>query len=261
MLNKLMKHELKATARLLVPSYLVLICISIINRFLYQSGNKGEIFKFFAGFLMVTHIAYIIIILIATVLFMTIRFYKNLLSDEGYLMFTLPVKTHELITSKLLITILWLFVSLIAILASLFIAFYNSSNMRMVIETTNKIFLTLSNAYGEHQILFVIEIIIILLISTFENILLIYVSIAVGQLFNKHKILLSFVSYAVIYNAIQLLSFLLLFLSSFIIYGDLNSINKAPQILFPFSIVFGIIECIAFYTATNFIFKRKLNLE
>ena len=40
---------------------------------------------------------------------MVSRFYRNLLKSEGYLMFTLPVSVHELIWSKLIVSLVWFF--------------------------------------------------------------------------------------------------------------------------------------------------------
>ena len=38
---------------------------------------------------------------------MVVRFRNNLMTDEGYLMFTLPVSVHQLLWSKLLVSMLW----------------------------------------------------------------------------------------------------------------------------------------------------------
>ena len=48
---------------------------------------------------------------------MVYRFYKNLMTDEGYLMFTLPVSRSQLIWSKLIVSMAWGILS--AVLAAL----------------------------------------------------------------------------------------------------------------------------------------------
>ncbi len=40
---------------------------------------------------------------VTTIVLMILRFYRNLMTDEGYLMFTLPVSTTELICSQLIV--------------------------------------------------------------------------------------------------------------------------------------------------------------
>jgi len=78
--------------------YIALFLISLVNRFVFHLDIKEGILMFFIGFLIVAQAILVLAILVSTVLLMIIRFYKNLLSDEGYLMFTLPVNTHQLIT-------------------------------------------------------------------------------------------------------------------------------------------------------------------
>lgn len=261
MLGKLIKHELKATSRLLIPLYLVLLCISIINRILYQSGINDGILGFFTGFLMITQIVLIIAIFVTTVLFMIIRFYKNLLSDEGYLMFTLPVNTHQLIISKLLVTIFWLIVSIIVVLTSLYIVFATSGSMSFIISEFQKAIIELNTQFGVNGRLIFSGMILLILISIVSYILLFYTSIAIGQLFSKHKIIASFVAYAVLYNAIQLLMVAVLVLLSYALSGNPNFTTLIPQIIFPVGIVISLLICVVFYVTTNFIFRKKLNID
>ena len=56
------------------------------------------------------------------------RYYKNFFSDEGYLTFTLPVKTGHLLGSKVISAVLWmLFVLLCTIIGVAIIAIFGSS--------------------------------------------------------------------------------------------------------------------------------------
>jgi len=261
MLKKLMKHELKATARILIPLCLVLLFISVINRFLYHAGSKEGIFLFVSGLMFILQFFLVIAVLAATVIFMIMRFYKNLLSDEGYLMFTLPVKSHHLIISKLIVTLLWVVVSIIAIIASLLITFAATDDISIVMNAINSALAELKAYFGGNWVLVWIELISLTLLSAIANILLVYVSIAVGHLFTKHKIICSFVSYVIFYNAIQLLMLIVLVTFSYFHSGSINFAHMLPQEFFPVIIIVLLLECVAFYWTTNFIFNRKLNLE
>ncbi len=42
-----------------------------------------------------------------------LRFHKNLYSNEGYLMFTLPVKPQMLLASKTIVAFSWIIISFI----------------------------------------------------------------------------------------------------------------------------------------------------
>jgi len=200
MLGKLMKYEISATSRILVPLYLVLLCMSIANRFIYRLGIKEGILAFLTGFMLILQIFLIIAILATTAIFMILRFYKNLLSDEGYLMFTLPVSSHHLILSKLIITVLWTLISIIIIIASLCLVFATSSNISFVFETIKQIFTELVSTFGGNWTLMLINMIFLILLSLISSILLIYTSIAVGQLFTRHKIIGSFIAYIILYS-------------------------------------------------------------
>lgn len=260
MLNKLMKYELKATSRLLVPLYLIMIILSIINRFLFNINDYEGVIGAFNVFLKISYGLSIFVVLIVTVLYMIIRFYKNLLTDEGYLMFTLPTKTHMLITSKLISTLFWIIISIIAILISLLIMFANQTTLPDIINGLKEFTSTLSNELGVSSALVITELIILCLLGVVANILLIYVSIAIGQLFSKHKVIGSFAAYMAIYMAIQFLMLII-----FIPFGVLTlkspEPSTVPQVIFPIIIVILTLGSACFYFATNYIFKRRLNLD
>lgn len=261
MLNKLMKYELKATSRLLVPLYLILLFMSIINRFVFTLNDNGGAVKIINQFLIVTYITTIFVVLVVTVLYMIIRFYKNLLTDEGYLMFTLPTKTHQLITSKLLITIFWTILSIILILLSLFIVFATHDNFSNVINIVKEAFTELNGQFSISWTLFFAEFIFMCLLSLVTNILLIYVSIAIGQLYSKHKIIGSFAAYMIIYMIIEFL--MVVIFIPFGIFASKNPVEPStlPKVIFPIVMVILMIGSTLFYSITNYIFKRKLNLD
>ncbi|MFA5523058.1 MAG: hypothetical protein WDA24_01755 [Tissierellales bacterium] len=261
MLGKLMKHELNATLRLLAPLYIALLFMSLINRFIFQLNIQEGILMFFTGILMFVQIVLIFAILIATVLIMIIRFYKNLLSDEGYLMFTLPVNTHQLIISKLVITLFWLIISIVIVLSSLSITFLTADNAGLIINEIKNIPDRLSVTFGDNSLTLVIELILMILVGAVSNIMIVYASIAIGQLFSKHKILASIISYVVIYNALQIILLIAIVILSFIVTGNINFTNVLPQMFFPIIIAITLLTGLGFYMITNGIFEKKLNLE
>jgi len=106
MLGKLLKYEFKATARTLLPLYAALLIISVISNLLLHSDFQ------IASVISITVFgALLMAVFIVTLILMIQRFYRNLLSDEGYLMFTLPVKTNRLIFSKMIVTFVWFLIA------------------------------------------------------------------------------------------------------------------------------------------------------
>ena len=109
MLGKLIKHEFKAVNRLMIPLHLALIVITVIGRFYIQLTLSARNEYFYSeaanvwyGVLDMTLVLFYIIALVAisiiTSVYLTIiRFRKNLFTDEGYLMHTLPSIASQLI--------------------------------------------------------------------------------------------------------------------------------------------------------------------
>jgi hypothetical protein len=261
MLNKLMKYELRANTKLLIPLYSILFIIAIVSRIFYTFKDYGYLVDTFIQFFAFIQVTFIFVIMIITVLYMIIRFYKNLLTDEGYLMFTLPVKTHHIITSKLLTTLFWILVSIIVALISLVIPFGTPETFLTVTQHLKEAIQAANTELGGNFALLAFEFIIIMLLGMIGNILIIYVSIAIGQLFSKYRIIASFGAYMVIYTVLQFLMIIPLAVFGVMFRGWTPQVSDIPQVIFTAVIVILSIGCAGFYYATHYIFKRKLNLE
>lgn len=261
MLGKLLKHELKATSRLLLPMFLILAVFTVMNRIVLSLNIYKGVLAAISGFITFAYGASILAVIIITSVFVIYRFYKNLMTDEGYLMFTLPVKPSELINSKLLVAILWTTVAIVAIFASLFGVFSGSRHFPVIMDAFGTIFEQLSYYLGSYITLFYIEFVVLLILSIIGSILMIYVSVAIGQLINGHKLLGSIGAYIVLSIIIQVVSTVGLGVVSLALGKSLESLNTLPQILFPLLIVYQLVMIILFYWGTNFLFKRKLNLD
>ena len=120
MLSKLLKYEFRATGRIMLPVYALLLVTaggtsvtgSLMGR--YPESTVLSIFRT----LFMTLFAFTTFgVLLLTLVLMVYRFYKNLMTDEGYLMFTLPVSRSLLIWSKLIVSMAWGILS--AVLAAL----------------------------------------------------------------------------------------------------------------------------------------------
>ena len=106
MLGKLIKYEFKACGRVFFPIYLVILILSIINRIYSQYGfiqslknnlsQKGSLLGV-QGILTVVLLALFVSLFVITIIFTIQRFKKSLLEDEGYLIFTLPVSSRNII--------------------------------------------------------------------------------------------------------------------------------------------------------------------
>ena len=119
MLNKLLKHEYKATSRYMIPLYLILLITTILSKITLSLNVYYGVLSFIKNFLIVIYFFSLIIVGILTFVVLIERFYKNMVTNEGYLTFTLPAKTSQILNSKLIAAITWSLVSILLILVSL----------------------------------------------------------------------------------------------------------------------------------------------
>ncbi len=261
MLKKLLKHEFAATGRFLIPMYLILLVVALFDRLVINLDIFHGVLGVVPGFLTMAYIVSIIAIVVVTFVLLVMRFYKNLLGEEGYLMFTLPVRADQLITTKLIASMIWTFLSVLAVVASLMIAFADAETMRELAEGFRQAYQELYIIFGGNLILMIIEFILMILIGGAMNILLIYVSIAVGQLFNGHRVLGAFLSYVGIYFVTQMVLSLIIGIGSLFFREPLEKFESVPHIVFPIALLVVAAVGAAYYFAINYIFKKKLNLE
>jgi hypothetical protein len=266
MLKKLLKHELKEVSRYLIPLLLSLVVITIVNKIFFSIDNETTIMKLIQGISVTLFVVINIAILAATFIVIIIRFYKNLLGDEGYLMFTLPVKVSTHIISKTIIATFWSIIATIVVTMSIAFVLGNYNDFTEIInnfiKTDDKIFI----------ILFLIEFIIAIVISYVISILQIYASISLGQLFQKHKIIASFASYIGIYTILQIIgsifALILILITSHLNIShtyNLDLSNSQAELFFHGIMIFAIAFNAAlggvFYYITQKTLSNKLNLE
>ena len=265
MLSKLMKYELKATGRIFLLLFLALLVFAGINRFTIGPEK-------FDTPAMISMIIYIIIMVgmfVMTFIMMIQRFKNNLLSDEGYLMHTLPVKPWKHIVSKLFVSMLWIMASgFVAFISILIIALKNGQLTRITVELAafyHKAFELL----GASIYLLSFEIILVILVSLASGILIIYASIAIGHLFNQHKMLVSFGAFIVLSTLSQILFSLLGMIPGDIFFTNIHisSVNEliglqsVIQLMIAYGIIFTGLLCAAYFAVTNYILSKRLNLE
>jgi hypothetical protein len=123
------------------------------------------------------------------------------------------------------------------------------------------------NTFGANLNILIFELIICVIISTITSILMIYASIAIGQLFNQHRIVASFGAYIVIAIAIQIISSIMMAVFAIgnldIVISQGNDIQAMQMMhwIINASTFLNVILCGGFYFATQYIMKNRLNLE
>ncbi|MBB2183679.1 hypothetical protein H0486_12420 [Lachnospiraceae bacterium MD1] len=261
MLGKLFKHEMKATARLLLPLYVVIVVLTIMDRIVLNLDVFEGIMFFIPGMLTTLYVISLIAIVVVTIVMLIIRFYKNLISDEGYLMFTLPVKTHQLINAKMFASTIWIIASIVAVCTSVFALLITPNAFADIIRELRRIFSEIISTLDANAALFYTELILLTLFSIINNILKVYMSIAIGQLLNRYKILGGIAAYIIINIVLQFIGTILLVVGASVFEKRMYEFSVLPQIAMPLTLLLVILLSIIYYVVTHFIFSKKLNLE
>lgn len=264
MLGKLLKYEWKATARIFVPFYLAIVVFALINRIFISLNVTGGWMSFVAGLSGAAYAIAIAATLALTLFIIIQRFYKNLLGDEGYLMFTLPVKTWHNITSKLLIAVLWQLVSAVVVLSSVFVMVAQKG----VFAEIRRAFTEIAAELAKLNISFgamLTWLIVMVVVGLFVNILFVYASISIGQLFSRHKLVAAFGAFLVLNTVSQIFSSVLVAALYFISPQSFVE-NAVPTNEFIAVFCIGL-TCInllmgaIYYIVSERILTKRLNLE
>ncbi len=198
MLRKLLKYELKATARTFLPLYGCLILFAVINRVFVAIQDRTEHFSFFFGVSLTSYIFLIVAIFALTVFVMIQRFYKSLLGDEGYLMFTLPTTPGKLILSKLIISIFWVVVSIAITGFSIMILAMSTGFWQAMGQLFQALGLYFREYFSFADVSVLTSFLFLGLCGLTYLILSVYCAIAVGHSFKQHRAIGSVGAYLVI---------------------------------------------------------------
>lgn len=210
MLGKLIKHEFRATGRIMLPLLGAVLVLSPLAGLVIRGFDRERFegfFKFLGGIFVGIFFMAVAAICITAFVIMIRRFYSNLLQDEGYLMFTLPVSTHALIFSKLIVSFVWFVVAAIAsilfIVIVVLISFASSDFTNFIVFYTD-----IATLVGAGNIaLYMIEGVICLFLFSCSICLHFYAAMALGHSFASHKILLSICFFVVLDIAVVWLFF------------------------------------------------------
>lgn len=268
MLGKLLKYELKATSRVFIPLYIAILVVSIVNGL----SLNLEILNI-QGLATIVLMCLFISLFVITIVVTIQRFNKNLLKDEGYLMFTLPVSSKHLILSKYLTSLIWTFLSFVVAFLSFTIIFmiptYKYFDFSYFINEFNLLFSNMLNLNILGQF---IKIILLMIISYTIFIFNVYLALSVGQLpiFNRFRNVSSFIGFLVIN---LLISYAQNIVSLFVNDASVNieaidninyAINSVTSIVskgLNIAIVINLIIILVLFFATTYILDKKLNLE
>lgn len=303
MLGKLIKHEWKATWKFPALISLFIVILTLLGVWSFKApfwnnlvtGNIEKItfFDVTAFALLAMYFVYICIALYAIMIYFAIRFYKNMYTDEGYLTHTLPVKPSAHILSKTFVSGTWyvgatilMLVSMIWLLYAFMSTIFTSAGMTSADWAELKT-LGLDFSFGHFSEvfssissmpfwLFIVLLVLTGFFSCYSSMLIIYVCISIGQLFKKHKVIASILTYLIVSTIMSTVLTIAVIPVTFsmMLKGDYLALMEsadpivammAPYAmmapLFIVSVICTIVFSVVSYFVTEFIMRRKLNLD
>ncbi len=208
MLGKLIKQEFRATGRLMAPLFGALLLLAIFVRTsdlaLRHVQAASLFFNILNTLLIVAFVLALIGVLVFSVVLMIKRFHQNFLTDEGYLMFTLPTSVHSLLWSKLITAALFFIFTFLAEALAVAIVVWEGGLAREMFTGFADLLRALDSYYMANGLAFALEALALLFVGLLVCCLLFYAPMSIGYSFANHKGLLSVVFYFVIQAVLQI---------------------------------------------------------
>ena len=277
MLGKLFKNEWISTWK--VPTALciylaaltILGCVSFLSPFW---GINSPIIEIIAAFSVLIYVLSIFSICIASTIYFIVRFYRNMYTDEGYLMHTLPVRSWQHVTAKGLTFLIWSILIGLAVVSSILtlattatlsLSQITIADLKMLGFDFQSLMAFFKSHVGISFLQAVLMLIALFLVQAISGILIVYASVSIGQLFTKHRVLASFLAYACINMVLQFITSLVQ-IPSLLARSELfqSSTGVLANLLDPVyfsSLIQALVLSVAAFITTCYIMNKKLNLE
>ncbi len=273
MVKKLFKYEFAAYLKTLIPFNIVLLSVALFTRlvqfFETDIAELSFIYEIIITLSVMTYVATIVACFAAVFVMAVIRFYRNLYTAEGYLSFTLPVTANQHILVKLVTAVALMGLTLVTTIVSLAIATAGELGIE-ILKAAGYLVEKFVEAVGVNGCFYVVEIIVILVVSPCVSLLFYYTCISLGQLFKKNRVLGAVGVYFIFYFASQILSGIFMVAWNIAVFSlDFEAIGQFIEdniewllhLLFIGSAVLYAAVGAAYFFVNRFIMSKKLNLE
>lgn len=264
MFTKLLKHEFRTVRKALLPLIIAALLASVLGYVImlfvvsetsYSIGSpafgilsvllEGGIYLFF------------IIFSIGSSLYLYYRFYKTKFTDEGYLTFTLPATTHQILLASITNIAIWLIILAIILYTCILLPL-----VPMIVRIDDlfgSVYTFWENPGSSGDINIPFAYILQIISSYAYGLILPLLSITIGSIIaKKHKILAAF---GVGYGISMLVSIVSSFLTIAEIAAD-DIINGVVSIesTMTFTAIFMLALSVGGYFLMHYLVKNKLNI-
>lgn len=276
MLSWLLKYEFRATSRIMLCVLGALLAIAAAASLGMRAIGYNRGLTIVGAMVLVLYFLAIMCVGAVTLILLIYRFYKSLLSDEGYLIFSLPVGVHSHICCKLICAAVWMLASFAAILLSIAIVASSIGITGVVLSDLQVMFERIAAAWSIGALdfaSFALELLLLAELSAVGGCLTFYAAMSFGFSFSEHKALYSVLAYIAIGILTQLciaallgalgLLFSLQGPGFYISLGGILNVTRVKNLSHAVmlgGIVLQAAYCAALYAITAYFLKRRLNL-
>lgn len=272
MLGKLMKHEWLSLWK--IPTLLIgvllaasLLCGGAFALPMWESDWVGLPFSILSLFLV--YYMSIIVCSVGITVYMAVRFYKSMFTDEGYLTHTLPATSHQLLLSKVITMSIWSLIGVIGVVASVFIlvgcvcVFWadNFSSLGHEFRSLMHELAQMEELKGVFGLMLTMFFMIIA--SAFSSTMNVVGSISIGQMLRKHRILGAIGAYFGITTIVQIISTIVMFPVMFgvAMAGDPSDVFSVYNTIYLVITLISIAIGVGLYFLSEYLIRRQLDLE
>ena len=275
MLSKLIKHELRAGGRIMLPFLGAVLALSVLAGISTTAMEHQVDYSWLNvayGLIIFAFVMGVMAVCVVAVVMMIQRFYKNLLGDEGYVSFTLPATVDEHIFAKLISSFIWFFATGVVVVLAMFImtatslsAAFTEGGVFSIDDMLNEVRFW-ETFTGWDIAGYVLEGLALLFAYSCSVCLHFYAAMAIGHSFNNHKGLLSVVFFFVLSAAMTTLTVIGADITGnsglFDIFNNIDtlSINAAGHAAMLVFIALELVKAAIYYIPTTLCLKKHLNL-
>ncbi len=283
---KLLKNDFLASARVISLFYIALVLLvgfflvcAFIQGGTSISGEFAEKVTLARNISIALSIVVSFLLIFVTFFFVVYDFFKSLFSPQGYLSFTLPVSSNQLLASKVIVYGGWMILSYAAfMLVSAFLMNYTADEVIGMekISFIESLLAMLGDIPSTTQIIaYIVYIVMMFFVVFLSFVSIVYFSITVShvRLLQKHSIVASIVIFFVTavlflilaFKATEIINFVMVFnedktLSFGVLApGEYLSGNRLAMEVTP-GFAFIILDVLMFF-ATSFVMHKKVNLK
>jgi len=240
MLSKLIKHEFRSTRETMLWLYAVFAVITVIivvvNPFVIEPDASAPtgistVLSILEVLLATIYIIGTVALGIITTVLIVVRFYRNVLGDQGYLTLTLPATRSQHMLAKLTVSTVWFFISMALILLSVFLMAATTEDIAAIPNDIRD-----AVEAGIPVVRWIAMGVLFVLLSVVANILMFYAAMSIGPNLLKNRLGGSILAYIIIYIATQ---FVLAIALAILLLPQLVSMNSS---LVPESARFSAVE-------------------